>query len=437
MKFKPTLGWIAIAALSLSPILLWWFFGPGPSDFNSYASVTHSIGELSALIAITMFALTFVLSMRIKFIEDIFGGLDKVYIAHGILGGSALIMILMHPIFLVLKFIPSNIRQAALYLMPSNFWSVNFGIIAMLGFILLIAITLYSKMKYNHWKFTHEFMGLIFFFAVLHMLLVRGTASHDYIFHGYYIFAAIIANIGLGAFLYSLLLKDRLTKSATYRVKSVKKLTKDTHEVVMVPEYKPISYKSGQFIFVRFYNRKLGREAHPFSIASESDDIELKILVKELGDYTKKMSMLQPDNLVSVEGPFGRFNYDRKHHKHQVWIAAGIGITPFLGMADDLKKMDYHNNVELFFTARNEEDLIGARDLIEIANEKENFKVIPWLSSRMGHLDTKTILEKIGTHKDTDFFLCGPTSFKTKIISGLIRSGVRSDRIHREVFDFR
>jgi predicted ferric reductase len=436
---KKIFGWAILLFSSFLPVFLWLYFGPGSEELVDYSSITHSLGELTALVGMTMFALTFILSTRIRFIEDIFGGLDKAYISHGILGGTALIMILFHPILLVLKFIPDNFTQAALYLLPNSHWSVNFGIIALLGLISLISITLFTKIKYHKWKFSHEFLGLVFVFAVLHTFLVRGDASKDLIFSGYYIYAIIVSIIGLGGFSYSLFLKDRLFKAAKYRIKSIKRLNKTTFEIQMTPEHKPLEYKSGQFIFVRFYNEKLPKEAHPFSIASKSNNPIIKIIVKNLGDFTSKLSHLKVGDMVSLEGPYGRFNYKNNPNKDQVWVAGGIGITPFLGIAKDLitNSSSIKHKIYLFYSCREDSDFICLSELKDIEQKVDNFKVFPWSSSRKGYFRVKNITEVIKSLKDKEFYLCGPKGLKNSIIKNLIKSGVPKGNIHTEEFDFR
>ena len=430
------LGWIVLLILSLFPVYLLFAFGPAGNELSGYASITHTLGEIFGLVGMTMFALTFVLSTRIKWIEDVFGGLDKVYLTHGILGGTALIVILAHPIFLVLKFIPTDFVTAAAYLLPSSHWSVNFGIIALLGFILLIGITLFSKMKYHRWKFTHEFLGLVFLFAVLHIFLVKGDASKDYIFNGYYLYASIVSIIGILAFSYSLFLKDRMIKNAVYKIESIYN-KKDLFEIVIIPEHKPISYKSGQFVFIRFYNKKLSREAHPFSIASKSNDYRMKIIVKKLGDYTSKMEHLKAGEKVSVEGPYGRFHFRNYHNENQVWIAAGIGITPVIGMAEDLEKENIKCNVRLYYTAKNNSDFVGHEIFSKITSRIKNFKFIPWNSEEKGRITAENIIDNLEDLENRQFLLCGAGPFKESIIKGLIAAGIRKTNIHEEAFDFR
>jgi predicted ferric reductase len=434
-KSKKFLGWAVLLIISLIPVFLLFFFGPEANEFNNYSNITQAFGEIFGLVGMTMFALTFILSTRIKFIENVFGGLDKVYTVHGILGGTALIIILFHPIFLVLKFIPSNARTALKYLLPSSFWSVNFGIIALLSLIFLIGLTLFTKIKYNKWKFSHEFLGLVFILAVLHIFLVRGVASRDNIFNGYYVYAIAVSFIGIAAFSYSLFIKDRIMKNAVYIISNIEK-NKNRFVIEMTPDHKPISYKSGQFIFVRFYNKNLSREEHPFSITSKSNSNNIQIIVKKLGDFTNKLENVKVGDKVSVEGPYGRFNADCKS-TNQIWIAAGIGITPFLGMLEDLLGCAKTPEVDLYYSVNDDSDFIGYNSILEIQSQIKTLNFIPWNSTKRGRLTLEDIDKISGKLKDKEFFLCGPEGFKEGIIHNLIKLGISKDRIHEEAFDLR
>ncbi len=429
---KKFLGWSVLILIILTPVLLWFLFGDG-DGFTNYADTVHSLGELFGLVGMTIFAITFVLSTRISWIEDVFGGLDKVYIVHGLLGGTALLFILAHPIFLVLKFIPGNFPLAASYLLPSSYWSVNLGIIALFGILGLIYITLYTKIKYHKWKFTHEFLGLVFLIAVFHIFLVRGTVSQGIIFHGYYVYATIVSVIGLWAFSYSLFLKNRKMKNAIYKIKNI--IHKDdVFEIEMMPEHKPIEYHSGQFIFVRFYNEKLSEEPHPFSISSKSNSEFIKIVVRKLGDFTSSLEHLKVGDKVSIEGPYGRFNFKNYSHKNQIWLASGIGIVPFIGMAEDLSS---EFQIDLYYVEKNENKFIGNSTLREIEKRNKNFKFIPWTSEKMNRLDVHKIKKLSRTIENKEFLICGSPGFKEEITKQLINEGVKKSNIHEEVFDFR
>jgi len=437
-------GILIVVVLSLIPVFLLFAYGPNSHNLLSYSEITHKLGQIAALVGVTLFALSFVLSTRIKIIEEAFGGLDKVYMMHGVIGSIALVLLLFHPILLVLKFMPANFNLAAMYLLPGTFWSVNFGIIALLGLAVLIGVTLYSKMKYNEWKFSHEFLGAVFIIAVLHIFLVRNDAARDYIFKGYYVFTAIVAFIGIASFTYSLLLRWKAAKHKVYRITNIKNFG-DVYGFTFSPEKDALKYKSGQFVFLTFFNRKISREPHPFSIASTSDNPELKVYIKRLGDFTNELENVKIGDKVSIEGPYGKFSYipsgtDKNdtdsNSMDQIWIAGGIGITPFIGMVQDLDKA-MENKVTLYYAVNTEKELIEPELFKSIEKNNKNFKIITWIRDKNGFLDAKIIKEHSGSLQNKEFYLCGPPGMKNALTQGLNDAGVEKKRIIMEDFAFR
>jgi predicted ferric reductase len=96
-------------------------------------------------------------------------------------------------------------------------------------------------------------------------------------------------------------------------------------------------HQAGQFAFVTFDDKE---GAHPFTIASaDHGDSTVSFQIKGLGDYTKRLAeRLQPGQTVRVEGPYGRFDIARRDPRaRQIWIAGGIGVTPFLAWLESLQ----------------------------------------------------------------------------------------------------
>ncbi len=423
MKNKILLAWTCVFLIGFIPAFLLFFFGPG-----DYSSLTHTLGQLSGLIGMTFFALTFILSTRMGLIENLFGGLDKVYRVHGVLGALSLILLLFHPIFLVLKFVPENLKLAAAYILPGGAISVDLGIFALLGMILLITVTLYFKIKYQKWKFSHEFFGFFFLLAVLHIFLIRSVIARDYIFEGYYIYAAVVSIIGVSGFFYSLIIRKKI-KSKTYRITKILSHRNGT-EIQLIPLIKGIIFRAGQFVFVTF--PQISKEAHPFSIASSSKKEQLTIIIKSLGDFTSKLHLLKEGDLVNVEGAYGRFHYSSSFSQ-EVWVAGGIGITPFLGLAEDLKDHP-SGKVDLYYSVKTSEEFIHLEELRAIAKSHPNFRIFPWITAQKGYINLAEI-EKNSSGKD--YYLCGPESLKSSIEIDLIKKGFPSEHIHHERFAFK
>ena len=99
-------------------------------------------------------------------------------------------------------------------------------------------------------------------------------------------------------------------------------------------------HRAGQFVFVRF---DATEGAHPFTIASAPNALGhspqgeplLRLVIKPLGDYTRTLHQrLQAGQRVDIEGPYGRFDGKGARSRQQVWVAAGVGVTPFFALLE-------------------------------------------------------------------------------------------------------
>ena len=124
-----------------------------------------------------------------------------------------------------------------------------------------------------------------------------------------------------------------------YRVESVKAINDRVVAIEMAPRGRAMRFSPGQFVFVQFFQRGISTEAHPFSVSSTPEDGRLRIVVKALGDYTSRLPALRRGAVARIEGPFGKFSHHNCPNRKQVWIAGGIGITPFLSMAGTLARL--------------------------------------------------------------------------------------------------
>jgi predicted ferric reductase len=125
---------------------------------------------------------TIVLSTRWRFLERFFGGLDKVYQVHKRLGRWSFFLILFHPVFIAvdrLPDVPAFFRAMWLYQPEGDLylWGQNFGVLALIGFAILVTLTLWVKIAYHRWKRTHEFFGLVLVIIIAHIFLVNADVA--------------------------------------------------------------------------------------------------------------------------------------------------------------------------------------------------------------------------------------------------------------------
>src|SRR5690606_8733563 len=108
----------------------------------------------------------FFLSTRIKWLEDHFGGLDKIYHMHHTTGKAAFFLMLFHPVMLALRWVPEDVNKTLWFLFPVHRrLEMNLGSWALWGIFLLMLVTLVIKIPYNKWKIAHKFLGVFFILA--------------------------------------------------------------------------------------------------------------------------------------------------------------------------------------------------------------------------------------------------------------------------------
>ena len=432
-KLKQNMGWNLVILFSILPVIIWIFTPKIGPIFSDVSTLSASIGELFGLVGIVMFSLNFILATRLHFIEKLFNGLNNVYQKHNLLGQTAFILLLFHPLLLAPRY-SSTLKEAASFLWISDSLGRNLGIFALITMLLLTTLTLYLRPKYNIWKTTHKFFGLALFLGALHVYLIPSYLMENPILKIYILEFAIL---GILAFVYRTLLGKFFIKRFEYVVQNVKKLNDKTIEISLKPQNKKINFVPGQFIFISFLQKGLIKEEHPFSISSSKYEDEIKITTKVLGDYTRQLfNNLQKGAVAKIEGPFGSFSYKNYNNKNQIWIAGGIGITPFISFIKSIKPgLGY--NIKLFYCVRKEDEAIYL-DLFKQYEQSFNnsFQAIPFYSEEKGHINSEYISKQVANFKKCDYYICAPPKMIAELRQELILAGIKNKHIHSEEFNF-
>ena len=224
-------------------------------------------------------------------------------------------------------------------------------------------------------------------------------------------------------------------------VKAIHSLTKESVKITFdVPQElsKAYSFQPGQYLdLIVSIN---GKEEHrSYSICSStSEGLSIGVKALENGTVSKWLngSLKEGESLV-VSEPRGNFLLDEKA-ENIVLIAAGSGITPVLSMAK--KTNDSAKKVRLIYGNRSE-SAIMFRDEIHAL---KNIQLIQFLSGevkdgyRSGRMNkdnfTALIKEDLDLLKADAFYLCGPEEMIMDVRSALEFFGVRSEKIHFELF---
>jgi len=434
---KKNSGVISIIILTLIPLILW------------YPEVTkpltlRNLSQALALSGTVLFSLNFVLSGRLKSLESYFGGLNKIYLVHHLIGQIALIFLLFHPVFLGFYYLGVSAQAAFSILFPTLWggYATWFGIAAILSLTILLFLTLYVKLPYHIWKATHKFIGVSLVFASLHILFVESTVSVNQPLN---IYMLLICSLGLIAYAYRVVLGRILVKRYKYKVSDIQ-IEQNVCKITLTPANLPKSaivgqsdtkaitkHLPGQFIFVGFSSLGITPEYHPFSLTNKPGELNISIAAKSSGDYTETLKLLKVGSPALVEGPFGRFTYLASPRQKQIWIAGGIGVTPFVSMAKDLVgKNDY--DIKLYYLVPVSEEAVFAALLTKLDAELPNLTIRLITTKSQGRLTADRVAKDVPDIKDRDIFVCGPAPMMQDLRKQFNATGIRNSHIISEEF---
>jgi predicted ferric reductase len=426
-------GYFLIWFLAVLPLVIWVFMLPIAGRFSSNAAIFRSLGQMAGLLGMSLLSLNFVLSARFKFLDKLFNGLNRAYVKHHIIGVLAFCLLLFHPTFLIIQYLSISLKAAFIFILPFSDWPVTLGEIALLVFIVLMFITLYLHFKYQNWKNTHKFLGIVLIFGALHMFLVPTDISNNALLKYYML---ILFGFGVISYFYGTILQIYRKKEYKYKLEKVVKVNDSIAELILTPLSEKIKFLPGQFVFLRFQVGGVLSESHPFSITSDANGNNLSLGIKTLGDYSSMVYLLKPGAVCSIDGPFGAFSYLNPKSKRQIWIAGGIGITPFLSMARHIGSSgsgDY--NIDLYYSVKNESEEAFAGEMEEISKQNNNFKLHHHFSEKDGYISASSVVSKSDDVSSADIFLCGPPAFMKNLREQFVKLGINNEKIHSEEFN--
>ncbi len=425
---KRNIGNLAIIALVILNVIVWLVFPPvndgRPNFLRQYA------GEIIGANNIILMACSLFLSTRPKWAEQYFGGLDKMYMTHRRTGTAAFLLIFVHVLTVPIS---------------TTGWRLGnyLAVIAFTGIVTIVLITLAPRIPflnrligndYEDWKKLKRWIGVFFILAFIHSLTI-GNPLHALIAITW---VQIFFIIGTVSYLYTEIFGGIFKKFLPYKVEAVKHPNASSTEVTLRPRKEPIKkQRAGQFLFVRFPRDKDLNESHPFTISSAPAEDVLRLTIKASGNFTRELfAKLKEGSDAIIEGAYGMFDY-KTGGPRQIWIAGGIGLTPFLSFVRDMDGNLQHR-VDLYYTVRHPEEAIFVDELEAAAAKNSNLNLHIRYSAKEGSLTIEDIVKNAGGNiRGYDVYLCGPLPMIQAFEKKFMELGLPKDNLHYEEFNFR
>ena len=418
-------NWLLLG-IALAAVLAMSVLEARPWSWVNGAAALRGLGVLAGDVGLALLAFTLVLGLRWSWLERVLGGLDELHRVHHVLGVSAFVLILAHPLLLAGSALTYSVEAAvALLVSPAGGIPLLLG---WLGIALLVLVVLPSFLRavpHRLWHGLHLLGWPAFLIGLLHGIYFRGGPG---------VLDGMLAALVAGAVVVRLALL-RTRSRLDYVVERVRPLRSDTVELELAPLGPRLRFQPGQFVYVRFYDPRVRwqcTEYHPFTLCSGTTEPRLRLAIKALGDCTRKLVHLTPGARAHVRGPFGRLLAHPCGTSRQVWLAGGMGVTPFLGAVHSLASAG--PQIDIYYCANRDEDACYLGELTEHARRTGRVRVLPQIACRQGFLSADRIARTSGDLRAAEFYVAGPPAFIQVMRRDLLAHGVARGRIHDERF---
>jgi predicted ferric reductase len=398
-------------------------------------------GSDSAIVGFTLLALQFVLAARLGWIEGPFG-IDVLMRFHRAVAFVAIALLCAHP-FLVAA--GNGWGLLIRWRVPWFLWAGRLGLLALLLHVCASLIRRKLPIAYEAWRRWHNLGALsVLGLGFVHSLAIGNDLKST---SGRMVWAGLLA-IAVSAWLYSRMLRPLLMRagwgSQLFRVAAVTPEAPRVWTIALEPVGKRFGYAPGQFQFLQIRSAKISSAEHPFTIASSpARQAGISLTIKESGDFTSNIGLVQPGDYATVHGPFGRFSHTfHRDEQDLVFVAAGVGITPLVSMLRYMADVREPRRVLLVYASRTLKDILFQDELRTMeAAEFPALKVVHVLSDppadwhgEVGRLDADRVVQLSGDAGGKAFYLCCPPAMMEALIRGLRRNEVSPAHIHADWF---
>lgn len=173
--------------------------------------------------------------------------------------------------------------------------------------------------------------------------------------------------------------KIKIARLPKYEIIEINMPTPDIREIVMKPvNGNRMDYKAGQYGFFRFVDSKVTSEAHPFSFSSapSAEKETLTVMIKEDGDFTSSLDLVDEGDKVTIEGPYGNFYPDdiaENEDRAMLLLSGGIGVTPNLSVLREEMAKNSDRRIAFVWGLAYEADTMYLDEMKKLADDFPNF----------------------------------------------------------------
>jgi ferredoxin-NADP reductase len=184
---------------------------------------------------------------------------------------------------------------------------------------------------------------------------------------------------------------------------------------------------------------------HAFSIVSAPFESQLVVATRMRDSVFKRaLRSLTFGSQVTIDGPFGTFGLDSDHARAAIFIAGGIGITPFVSILRQAGKDQLKQRLILLYSNRRPEDAAFLAELQLLEEQNPSFRLVatmtdmhgsnrPW-PNHTGFITADLVASVVGELPKPVFYVVGPPGMVESMRETLKKGGIDGNDIRSEEF---
>ena len=430
--------WLATACVAHAVAVgtAWWHVSGGLLLDGQPGGPAVALGRLAGLAVGSAVLLQLVLVSRLPAIERSLG-CDRLHRLHRTLGFAIGLLFLSHPALLTFGYartngLPLRRQFAEITRDLPHAWAAIGAALVIVLVVTLSTPVVRRRLSYDAWHAGHLGMYIALGLASLHQVNGAELSSQSW-WAGYWIALHALVITGFVVFRAG----RPIFRFARHRFR-IDRIVAESDDVLSVyvtgHHLHRFAFRPGQFANVSFLSKGLWAP-HPFSFSAAPNGRFLRLSIKAVGDFTRRIHELRPGTLVLVEGPLGAFTAITSTRQKYLMVAGGIGITPIRALMESLLAAE--RDVVLVYAVKTVRDLVFASELGAL---NARFHVVlsrsadPANGYEQGRVDRLMLERLVPDVRDREVFVCGPPPMMEVVIGALRALDVRASRIHYERF---
>ena len=206
------------------------------------------------------------------------------------------------------------------------------------------------------------------------------------------------------------------------------------------------NFKPGQAVVLELLDPppEDGQKRRTFSLVSAPFESTLAIATRMRDTAFKRALKALPDGAsLKLTGPIGQFTL-ADAARPAVFIAGGIGITPFMSMLRQAARDHAPHSLLLLYSNRRPEDAAFLGELQELERQNGNFRLVATMTEmsksarkwggQTGFVDADLIKRAAGRLTAPIYYVVGPPAMVAAMQEMLRGTGVADDDIRSEEF---